>query len=610
MPVQVSYPGVYIEEIPSGVHTITGVSTSIAAFFGRATKGPTDRAVRILSLSDYVRTFGAPHPRSDLANDVRLFFANGGTDAYVVRLAKGAQFAAITLRTLAGQDVLVAKAKAKGVWANTVRLEVDYNTSNPEETFNLRVIQEELGVPVAAETFSNLTMDPTSARFAPDFVTQSSALIDLAISDPPMGDPKLGASFYNAEDADGNPTNSFGGFSISRRPLGANANAVRTTLNGLVTGLKSQFDILVNGVGPATVDLQPGWPVPAANLENHITSRVNDALSRLSPVFRVEARLVNVAGIGILLQLQFENAANTGGDKASIRVRRAATKDISAALMLGVEQGGIEPVRWSNFRPAPSATLAPAVTPGTLTNLNNLAALAQGSITSITIDGTVIPFDLQTGVPPSAADLWVASRPDPNTVNNNSDGVREKLGIIAGAINGTPNLPYTAQVWGYHLAILSKDSSPSAIPTGITTGNADFDPPLTSLNIRQYTLGDTAPHAFTSGGVPGDDGSAPDLNTYLGDPTTQTGFNALDPVDLFNLMVLAPDDEVSTTTFLDLWGPASNYCASRRAFLLIDAPATWSNNGQTVVAYNTALVTDLRTRGVDKKNSAFIRSRG
>jgi len=29
MPVAVSYPGVYIEEIPSGVRTITGVATSM-----------------------------------------------------------------------------------------------------------------------------------------------------------------------------------------------------------------------------------------------------------------------------------------------------------------------------------------------------------------------------------------------------------------------------------------------------------------------------------------------------------------------------------------------------------------------------------------------------
>ena len=36
MPISVTYPGVYIEEIPSGVQTITGVATSIAAFVGWA----------------------------------------------------------------------------------------------------------------------------------------------------------------------------------------------------------------------------------------------------------------------------------------------------------------------------------------------------------------------------------------------------------------------------------------------------------------------------------------------------------------------------------------------------------------------------------------------
>jgi len=36
MPAALTYPGVYIEEIPSGVRTITGVATSITAFLGKA----------------------------------------------------------------------------------------------------------------------------------------------------------------------------------------------------------------------------------------------------------------------------------------------------------------------------------------------------------------------------------------------------------------------------------------------------------------------------------------------------------------------------------------------------------------------------------------------
>ena len=40
MPVTPTYPGVYIEEVPSGVRPITGVATSITAFVGFARRGP------------------------------------------------------------------------------------------------------------------------------------------------------------------------------------------------------------------------------------------------------------------------------------------------------------------------------------------------------------------------------------------------------------------------------------------------------------------------------------------------------------------------------------------------------------------------------------------
>ena len=77
MPAPLTYPGVYIEELPSGVRTITGVSTSIAAFVGWAPKGPVDRAQRILSWQDYERFFGGLHQRSLLSYAVSHFFANG-----------------------------------------------------------------------------------------------------------------------------------------------------------------------------------------------------------------------------------------------------------------------------------------------------------------------------------------------------------------------------------------------------------------------------------------------------------------------------------------------------------------------------------------------------
>src|SRR5215813_11230556 len=53
MSIELTYPGVYVEELPSGVHAITGVATSIAAFIGWAPKGPVDRAVLVESWSEY-----------------------------------------------------------------------------------------------------------------------------------------------------------------------------------------------------------------------------------------------------------------------------------------------------------------------------------------------------------------------------------------------------------------------------------------------------------------------------------------------------------------------------------------------------------------------------
>src|SRR5512139_2851193 len=117
MPVTPTFPGVYIEEIPSGVRTITGVATSIAAFVGWANKGPTDRAQRILSWPDYERQFGGLDVRSPLGYAVYSFFANGGRDAYVIRLVDNTAVAA--LKAIDGKFTLTAMSP--GEWGNHYR---------------------------------------------------------------------------------------------------------------------------------------------------------------------------------------------------------------------------------------------------------------------------------------------------------------------------------------------------------------------------------------------------------------------------------------------------------------------------------------------------------
>lgn len=86
MPAALTYPGVYVEEVSSGVRTITGVATSITAFVGRALRGPVNEAVTLNSFGDFERTFGGLWLDSQLGYAVRDFFLNGGGQAVVVRL--------------------------------------------------------------------------------------------------------------------------------------------------------------------------------------------------------------------------------------------------------------------------------------------------------------------------------------------------------------------------------------------------------------------------------------------------------------------------------------------------------------------------------------------
>jgi phage tail sheath protein FI len=88
MPVapQVSYPGVYIQEVPSDVRTITPVETATTAFIGRALRGPVNQPLVINSYADFQRVFGGLWLESKLGYAVNHFFLNGGSKAVIVRL--------------------------------------------------------------------------------------------------------------------------------------------------------------------------------------------------------------------------------------------------------------------------------------------------------------------------------------------------------------------------------------------------------------------------------------------------------------------------------------------------------------------------------------------
>jgi phage tail sheath protein FI len=90
------YPRVHVREIPSGVRTIMGVSTSTACFVGRTRKGQLNKPSLVTSFEDFDRKFSSETVASDLARSVKLFFANGANRAYIVRIADSATVQAAT----------------------------------------------------------------------------------------------------------------------------------------------------------------------------------------------------------------------------------------------------------------------------------------------------------------------------------------------------------------------------------------------------------------------------------------------------------------------------------------------------------------------------------
>jgi phage tail sheath protein FI len=200
MPVVTTYPGVYIEEIPSGVRTIIGVSTSITAFAGRALKGPTNEPVMIHSFADYERIFGGLWVHSTMSYAVQQYFLNGGTDAVIVRLARNAAKAGFVLSPNTGSIDLLLEAKSEGAWGNNLQINIDHNTRDlkdneidnlKDKIFNISIEETDPAKkdPVtekkqvrSKEAFLNVTIDPDDTRFIGKVLAQESNLVQLSDS--------------------------------------------------------------------------------------------------------------------------------------------------------------------------------------------------------------------------------------------------------------------------------------------------------------------------------------------------------------------------------------------------------------------------------------------
>lgn len=201
MPVNPTYPGVYIEEVPSEVRSITGVATSITAFLGRALRGPTDDPTRVQSYSEYIRSFGGLWTLSPMSYAVQHYFLNGGSDAIIIRVEDGAAPATITLA--GGGGNLTLAAANPGEWGNNLQAIVDYDTKDKNDAtpvlFNLTVQEvDKNGNVVNQEVFRNLSVTAGNARFVKTVLSEESKLVDV------QGNAPAQRPTESVKDADGN----------------------------------------------------------------------------------------------------------------------------------------------------------------------------------------------------------------------------------------------------------------------------------------------------------------------------------------------------------------------------------------------------------------------
>ena len=557
MAVQVSYPGVYIQEVSSGVRTITGVSTSVAMFVGFTLQGPLSKPTLLFSFADYVRQFGPDTQASEMATQVRLFFQNGGERCYVMRIADGASAATLAMGNEDGASTLQLIARNPGSAGNRIRAEVDYATPTPNSTFNLRVFVETETSPgvssqSATESYVGLSMDPASGRYVVDVLANDSALV-VAV-DPAGPALILGPSYSDRlfdNDADL--------LALLTLEVPAGRDMFRISVDGGTTFFDVVVALAATGLG---------------TLDTSIDAALGD------DVVTVDLLPVGLGEPGTIRIVP--------NDAGAVRIMPPSdpSRNLAAALGLGASQGGIEFSAYADRRPAPTGSF---FTPRSdLSNLHALAVQTEATLTDITVaDGTQpLPYNVDLQLVPDGA-LYEAGV----TTYPSYSNVRGKLNQIAGAFNAA-----AAASVAFNWAADVEDVALVFRPVGGQSRNFTGTVATVAVvagfgqNARFYSFGLGGLPANFQSGTLGSDGDPPTNATFYDD-----AYQIIErDVDLFNLLVL-PRAAGDTGVFrLGLWGSASTFCQRRRAYLLVDPPHDWATVADILTDSATATIAQLR----------------
>jgi phage tail sheath protein FI len=523
---------VYIEEVPSGVRTIVGVGTSTAAFVGFTQRGPTSEGVQIFSFGDFERQFGGLSKDSPLSYAVQQFFLNGGTEAWIVRVAAGAAAASVDLKSgVGGPDpvVLSASAESEGAWGNLLRLDVDYDTANPDSLFNLTVteLQDQGGTLSVArvEKHRNLSMSTFAQTFVESVVNAASDLVRVKRTAP--------ASAYEND----NGTSTSGPLTASDLALlGDDHRRVALTLDGK---------------GPIEFDfMQAGDPAPASVAA--LATRIQTAATAVAAFGPGSVTVVDSGG----RLLATSQTPNGQGEKSSVRFGNASLRNAAGILKLGLGNGGRERDGTAGARPAPSGTVG-----ASLAALNFGALPANGSV-QVTLQHPTLPSD-----GPHTLALWGAAPLPAKPVS-----LDELASQVQAALASSPKAALNQAKVGLvasQLQVRAGGANPS-LRLDFSTGVAatlGLDPGVD--NVPAYALGSAGLSSQAQvAGLTGTDGTPPSPTQLKGSRALKTGIYALEDVDLFNVLCLPDVSDVGVLS------EAIVYAGERRAFVVLDFPAS------------------------------------
>jgi len=542
MPITPTYPGVYVQEIPSGVHTIVGVATSITAFLGKAPRGPINKAVHILSLKDYERSFGGLSADSDMSYAVSQFFLNGGSDAYIVRLARNHNAASAILLDAGGTQVLTITALDEGAAGNDIQFQLSANTIHPGN-FNLTInyVSAISQADNRTEVFQNLSMDPASPRFIEDVINGASQLVTVTVNRSAPNMPNKLAP------ATGGITS--GAFTDSDLGTASAPGPLRPLPDSSHNSFKIGIDT------PDVTDVvtinssKPGNSSSLAAYLTDIASRIQDVVSKMHPDNAWKHFTCTSDGTHLIL------SSGTPGLGGSVKVANADSNSIFSQLHLDQATAN---------QATPLTSASGGITSGAFADSEVGSSGPLHSLPDSTHNSFKIGFDGR-----DATDVVMIDSSKPGDSSSLAAYLTDIASRIQKAVRSTksglaPWRDFTCTLDDTHLILTSGTPGQSG---SVKVANADSNSIFSQLHLDKATVNKPNVPSLSLGSGESFELDDPDaLSIYTGDAVGRTGIQALEGVDLFNLLCLPG------VTQADIQTMAIQYCKTRRAVCIVDPP--------------------------------------